>query len=1026
MAAMLMTDHGDFRLLREYADHGSQAAFGDLVRRYIDLVYTSAARQVCDSHAAEDITQTVFIVLSKKAQQIKSGSVLSGWLLSVTRFAVKDHLKRSRRRRHYEQAAALERTAEMMNVQNSPLLPRTEQAPTQNAPDPQAQQQLATLLDDALAKLGASARDAVVLRFYEKQSFKQVGNRLGISELAARQRVFRGLERLRVILSRRGSVLGAESLAVALTATTVLPAPSALAETVITTATSAALPYALLVKGTVSLMRYSTLKPLLVTVLFLLVLVGAATAAIKWSERSRVPLAHNFPPARAIPTAGDRVAILAPLDIMPPENYTPPNYAPRNQGLAAVFPGREAPAQPYAGPPITGTIKSSDGQPLAGAQVTLVPPSSQNRLDLVTVYNAITRVDGRFEFKPQRQPLGLFVRSAQGYAWVPVESFKAEQSITLTSWARLEIIVKQGATPLKQARVAVYSESAGGSQTGMLITDAEGRCVTLEQVVGGETRLTWIPNTASKLPPREMHIKVEPGKTNRVTLGGIGRPVIGSIAGDVTPFNSLRGILRPNSPPNPAADAEFIKLPQAEQAHRIKDWENSPQKKAADEAERRSGPIYFDAGFDGSFKVADVPPGDYEISIDLGLAQGKNIRFTETQAVARATFKMPPVPGGFSDEPLDIGKLPFTKKKVLDLGAPFPKLTGTTPKGEKISMDDFLERIVLVQVGGSSAFKSRGELDWLHAVRARFEHNPIFAILTVTTDQKFQSDPAFDGGLPPWQVMRLETGQLPEELDASTARMFLVDADGSLAAKNVTAAQVYAMLDRALESKAHPRVTYDYVDRLAARKKPPYDNIPAPSTTDAAGGARVTVISGVPSWDTPKSDSSVLTDGKMPASEDDPGEALFFQAGSLEGRFRIDLKDLTDVAEIRTYSWHKDTRAAQVFRVFGSDGTDKDFDAAPGIGVDPAKHGWTNIARVDTRPGMKPVGVQGMARGGRYVSSISDKQKGTLGSYKYLLFEVFVTEADDVFGHTFYNEIDVIPHPDPAKKSAASSGAGLR
>ena len=57
---------------------------------------------------------------------------------------------------------------------------------------------------------------------------------------------------------------------------------------------------------------------------------------------------------------------------------------------------------------------------------------------------------------------------------------------------------------------------------------------------------------------------------------------------------------------------------------------------------------------------------------------------------------------------------------------------------------------------------------------------------------------------------------------------------------------------------------------------------------------------------------------------------------------------------------------------------------------------------------MKPVGVQRVAAGGRYVSSIADKQKGTLGSYRHLLFQVFVTESDDVFGHTFYGEVDVI------------------
>jgi hypothetical protein len=59
---------------------------------------------------------------------------------------------------------------------------------------------------------------------------------------------------------------------------------------------------------------------------------------------------------------------------------------------------------------------------------------------------------------------------------------------------------------------------------------------------------------------------------------------------------------------------------------------------------------------------------------------------------------------------------------------------------------------------------------------------------------------------------------------------------------------------------------------------------------------------------------------------------------------------------------------------------------------------------------MKPVPDQRAAKGGgRYATSISDKHTGTLGTHRHLLLQVFVTEADDVFGHTFYSEVDVIP-----------------
>ena len=62
--------------------------------------------------------------------------------------------------------------------------------------------------------------------------------------------------------------------------------------------------------------------------------------------------------------------------------------------------------------------------------------------------------------------------------------------------------------------------------------------------------------------------------------------------------------------------------------------------------------------------------------------------------------------------------------------------------------------------------------------------------------------------------------------------------------------------------------------------------------------------------------------------------------------------------------------------------------------------GWRQIAFVDTRP------KEGDG-GGQYAVSLTDTT-GSLGRYRYLLFDVFETESDDVWGNTFYSEIDVI------------------
>src|SRR5437773_6501329 len=96
----------DAQLLRRYAEAGSESAFSELVSRHIDLVYSAALRQVGgDTHLAQDVTQTVFADLARKARMPSLPAVLTGWLYQATRYAAAKAVRTERRRANREKEA---------------------------------------------------------------------------------------------------------------------------------------------------------------------------------------------------------------------------------------------------------------------------------------------------------------------------------------------------------------------------------------------------------------------------------------------------------------------------------------------------------------------------------------------------------------------------------------------------------------------------------------------------------------------------------------------------------------------------------------------------------------------------------------------------------------------------------------------------------------------------------------------------------------------------------------------------------
>jgi len=259
-----MPEMDDIALLREYAETASEKAFTTLVERYVNLVYSTALRSVANTHAAEEITQAVFIILARKADKLPRHAVLSGWLYQTTRLTAANFLRGEIRRQRREQEAYMQSLA--------------------NEPGPDVWRQIAPLLDDALGKLGERERNAIVLRFFENRSLREVGLALGASEDAAKMRVNRALDKLRNFFTKRGVSSTTAMLAGVISANSVHAAPMGLAKTISAVAVAkgaaASVSTLTLIKGALKIMAWTKAKTAVVAAVVIILAVGTTTPVI--------------------------------------------------------------------------------------------------------------------------------------------------------------------------------------------------------------------------------------------------------------------------------------------------------------------------------------------------------------------------------------------------------------------------------------------------------------------------------------------------------------------------------------------------------------------------------------------------------------------------------------------------------------------------------------------------------------------------------------------------------------------------
>lgn len=165
---------------------GDAEAYAILVKRYQKPIYNLMIRMTSSQEDAFDLTQETFLRAYERLEKYNPSSRFFPWLYTLGLNLARDFLRKGKR----ENAKSLESELAQRNFSN---------------PSEQEEVLLERLdagrLKNVLEKLSLDYREAIILRFHEGMSMKDIALALGISVSGAKMRVHRGLLMLRHLLS---------------------------------------------------------------------------------------------------------------------------------------------------------------------------------------------------------------------------------------------------------------------------------------------------------------------------------------------------------------------------------------------------------------------------------------------------------------------------------------------------------------------------------------------------------------------------------------------------------------------------------------------------------------------------------------------------------------------------------------------------------------------------------------------------------------------------------------------------------
>jgi|GEM_PF-3516640 len=401
-----------------------------------------------------------------------------------------------------------------------------------------------------------------------------------------------------------------------------------------------------------------------------------------------------------------------------------------------------------------GIVVNAAGQPVAGAEVAIVgmgylqlARGAFSQLGPKPLGLVRTDSEGRFKLPALLpRPKLLAVHPEHGFAEISAEELATAGRIVLQPWGRVEGVMKIGSKVATNQEVALVNRSMGPGDWYLDFneyktrTDAEGR-FTIEKAPPGERQLMRpIPIQNGWSWSHRQPLTVKAGEVTRVVYGGTGRPVIGKVILS-DPQRQIEwpgghhslSTLFPQPPPDQ-------RTPEGWRA-----WQQSPEYKQALANHRTYAPTWQP---DGSFRFDDVLPGKYQLSL-MFMDPGERFPRTSIGSITREV-EVPEIPGGQTDEPLDLGELRLALRSEQEIAAERARQAGSVARsasavsqvstldGGTFDLQQMEGKFVLMTMWSATNEASRAELQMLRELQAEYAGDPRFLML----GQVFDDDPA--------------------------------------------------------------------------------------------------------------------------------------------------------------------------------------------------------------------------------------------------------------------------------------------